>query len=236
MTSINKYIGISIIGLSLTLTSCDDFLDKNPDQRMELSSPDDCSKLLVTAYPETNANYLLEMYSDNTDYNNKTGWSEFNKFQGQAYRWEDITETTDYESPKYLWTTHYSSIATANQVLDFIDKQENQSAYKNQKGEALLCRAFAMFQLANIFCMAYDETTATQYMGLPYPKHVDETINKKYERGTLEDLYKNIETDILEGLKLVGNEYTQPKYHFTPSSAAAFAERFICITRNMTKP
>lgn len=226
MTSINKYIGLSILGLSMTLVSCNDFLDKNPDQRMELSSPEECSKLLVTAYPETNANYLLEMYSDNTDYNDKTGWTEFNKFQGQAYRWEDITETTDYESPKYLWTTHYSAVATANQVLDFIDKQENQKAYTSQKGEALLCRAFAMFQMANVFCMAYDKTTASQYMGLPYPKHVDETINKKYDRGTLEELYKNIETDLLEGLRLVGNEYTQPKYHFTPSAAAAFAERF----------
>lgn len=226
MKSFRKYIGISVLGLSLALVSCNDFLDKNPDSRMELKSPEDCSKLLVTAYPETNPNYLLEMYSDNTDYNNKTGWTEYNKFQGQAYRWEDITETTDYESPKYLWTTHYSAIATANQVLDYIEKQNNKAAYSAQKGEALLCRAFAMFQLSNVFCMAYDKTTADQYMGLPYPKEVDETINKVYERGTLAELYANIENDILEGLPLVSNNYTQPKFHFTPAAAAAFAERF----------
>lgn len=226
MKSIRKYISFSILGLSLALVSCNDFLDENPDKRMELKSPDDCSKLLVTAYPETNANYLLEMYSDNTDYNNKTGWTEYNKFQGQAYRWEDITETTDYESPKYLWTTHYAAVATANKVLDFIAKQEDQSAYKNQKGEALLCRAFAMFQLSNVFCMAYDKTTADQYMGLPYPKEVDETIDKTYERGTLALLYANIESDLLEGLPLLTDNYTQPKYHFTPEAAAAFAERF----------
>ena len=90
MKSIKRYISFSILGLSLALVSCNDFLDENPDKRMELQSPEDCSKLLVTAYPETNANYLLEMYSDNTDFNNKTGWTEYNKFQGQAYHWEDI--------------------------------------------------------------------------------------------------------------------------------------------------
>lgn len=228
MKSIRKYIGFSMLGLSLALVSCNDFLDKNPDSRMELTSPEECSKILVTAYPETNATYLLEMYSDNTDQNDKTGWTEFNKFQGQAYRWEDITETTDYESPKYLWTTHYAAVATANQVLDHIEKlsAEEQSSYAAQKGEALLCRAYAMFQLSNVFCMAYDKTTADQYMGLPYPKHVDETIDTQYERGTLEELYANIEADLKAGIPLLTDNYTQPKFHFTPSSAAAFAERF----------
>mgnify|MGYP003224520235 FL=1 len=75
MKSIRKYIGFSMLGLSLALVSCNDFLDKNPDSRMELTSPEECSKLLVTAYPETNATYLLEMYSDNTDQNDKTGWT-----------------------------------------------------------------------------------------------------------------------------------------------------------------
>lgn len=228
MKSIKKYIGFSALALSLALVSCNDFLDKNPDSRMELTSPEECSKLLVTAYPETNANYLLEMYSDNTDANVKTGWTEYNKFQGQAYHWDDITETTDYEAPQYLWTTHYAAIATANKVLDYIaslpaDEQKNYSA---QKGEALACRAFSMFQLANVFCMAYDETTANQYMGLPYPKHVDETIDAKYERGTLAELYKNIEDDLLAAKDLVTNDYTQPKYHFTPNALMAFMERF----------
>lgn len=228
MKSIKKYIGFSVLGLSLALVSCNDFLDKNPDSRMELTSPEECSKLLVTAYPETNANYLLEMYSDNTDYNDKTGWTEYNRFQGQAYNWEDITETTDYESPKYLWTTHYAAVATANQVLDHIAKLSDaeQKEYATQKGEALLCRAFAMFQLSNIFCMAYDKATADQYMGLPYPMHVDEAIDTKYERGTLAELYAKIEADLLAGMPLLTDNYTQPKFHFTPSAAAAFAERF----------
>ena len=62
-----KYIGFSIIALGLTMTSCDDWLDKLPDNRMELQSPSDISSLLVSAYPNVHPAYLLEMYSDNTD-------------------------------------------------------------------------------------------------------------------------------------------------------------------------
>lgn len=228
MKSIKRYIGLSALALSMTLVSCNDFLDKNPDSRMELASPEDCSKLLVTAYPETNANYLLEMYSDNTDCNIKTGWTEYNKFQGQAYNWEDITETTDYEAPQYLWTTHYAAVATANKVLDYIESlpAAEQKQYSSQKGEALVCRAFSMFQLANVFCMAYDKTTANQYMGLPYPKHTDEEINTIYTRGTLAELYQNIEEDLLAAKGLLTNDYSQPKFHFTVSAYNAFAERF----------
>ena len=222
-----KYIGVAFLACSLLgLSSCNDYLDKNPDNRMELKSPEDVSKLLVTAYPESNPAYLLEMYSDNTDEFINSSWTEYNKFQGQAYHWEDITETGDAETPKLLWSVSYSGVHTANVALDFIATQSNQSAYSAQKGEALLCRAYAMFQMANVFCRAYDKTTADTELGLPYPEHMDNDITKKYSRGTLAELYAKIGQDIEEGLPLLVNNYSQPKYHFTPSAAYAFAARF----------
>lgn len=223
----NKYIGIALLAFSLlSMTSCNDYLDKNPDSRMELKSPEDVSKLLVTAYPACNPAYLLEMYSDNTDELINTKWTEYNKFQGQAYHWEDITETGDAETPKLLWSVGYSGVITANIALDFIAKQSNQSEYAAQKGEALLCRAFAMFQLANVFCRAYDSASADHELGLPYPEHENNDITTTYERGTLAELYAKIAADIEAGLPLVVNDYSQPKYHFTPSAAYAFAARF----------
>ena len=56
-----------MMAATVGFTSCDSYLDKLPDNRMELSSPDDVSKLLVSAYSETSPVYLLEMYSDNTN-------------------------------------------------------------------------------------------------------------------------------------------------------------------------
>lgn len=224
--SYNKYIGAALLGGLLLFTSCNDFLDKTPDNRMELKNPDEVSKLLVAAYPEFHPAYLLEMYSDNTDENTRTGWTEYNKFQGQAYRWEDITETGDRETPRLLWSSHYEAVSTANIALDYIARQADQKSYSAQKGEALICRAYAMFQLANIFCRAYDKTTADKDLGLPYPIHEDNEITKQYERGTLAELYAQIDADIQAGLPLVQNDYSQPKFHFTQNAANAFAARF----------
>lgn len=53
------------VGTVMTLTSCDDFLDKMPDNRTEINSIEKVTKLLVSAYPESNFNYLCEMASDN---------------------------------------------------------------------------------------------------------------------------------------------------------------------------
>lgn len=210
------------------LSACNDYLDELPDNRMELKNPSEVSRLLVSAYPQIHPAYLLEMYSDNTDDVVGTGWTEYTKFQGQAYRWEDITETSDNETPQRIWQAGYSAVGTANEALKYINSldEETQEEYDEQKGEALLCRAYAMFQMANVFCMAYDESTASSDLGLPYPEYPEENVGEQYDRGTLADLYAHIDADITEAVGLVGSSYDHPKFHFTPSSAAAFAARF----------
>ena len=223
------YIPVVAAALTLGFSSCNDYLNKQPDSRLDLESPDDVSKLLTSAYPQVHPAYLLEMYSDNTDCNINTGWDAADRFQEQAYNWADITETGDYESPSTMWSTYYEAVTTTNLALEHINSQSEteQSKYAAQKGEALLCRAYAMFQLANVFCQAYDETTAGSDLGLPYPETATTNVYAKYERGTLAELYAKIEKDILEGLKTLGeNNYEKPKYHFTTSAAYAFAARF----------
>ncbi len=223
------YTAIVALGMTLGMTSCDDYLDKQPDSRLDLQSPDDVSKLLVNAYPDAHPGFLLEMYSDNTDCNENTGWEAANRFQQQAYEWSDISESGDQETPTVLWSNYYSAVTTTNLALEYINSlsESEQSEYSGQKGEALLCRAYAMFQLANVFCQAYDEQTADSDLGLPYPEKSSTNVHETYERGTLAELYAKIESDIVEGMKTIGeNNFEKPKYHFSTSSAAAFAARF----------
>lgn len=221
------YITIVSALMSMSLASCNEYLDKQPDSRLDLNSPSDVSKLLVSAYPERHPAYLLEMYSDNSDCNLNTSWESASRFQEQAYKWADISED-DNESPNGIWTDHYGVVTTTNIALQYINSlsEEQQREYSAQKGEALLCRAYAMFQLANVFCQAYDEKTADTDMGLPYPEKAETNVNGKYERGTLAELYAKIEKDLLEGLSLVGSNYEKPKFHFNMAAAQAFAARF----------
>lgn len=222
-----KYTWLTICFASLALVSCDDYLDVLPDNRMELKSGDEISQLLVSAYSEANPAYLLEMYSDNTDEHHQTGWTAASKFQEEAYRWEDINDVSESESPQMLWNSYYSAISAANLALQYIAQNENGTEdLSAQKGEALLCRAYNMFVLSTIFCNAYDETTAATSLGLPYPEKVETTVGETYTRGTLAELYAKIDADLTEGISLVGDTYDQPKFHFTRSAAYAFAARF----------
>lgn len=224
----NKYITILSAAALLAFTGCDDFLDKLPDSRMELNDVETISNLLVSAYAEVNPAYLFEMESDNADLCENTGWTEASRFQRQAWEWADISETADPETPQELWNGYYSAIAASNAAIEYIDglDESEASQYEAQLGEALICRAYNMFCLTNIFCMAYDPSTAQTALGLPYPEKPETEVGQKYDRGTLAEVYEKIDNDIQRGLPLVKNEYTRPKFHFNPSAAKAFATRF----------
>lgn len=229
-------LSIFLLGCASLFASCNEFLDKYPDNRMELRTPSDVSKLVASAYPEAYPAYLLEMYSDNTDEQVNETWSSLDRFQDQAYAWEEVTETNSPDVPQRLWNASYTAVATANAAIEFIGKQSNQDAYQGQLGEAKLCRAYAMFQLANVFCRAYNPNTAAQELGLPYPLTVENDPRTKYQRGTLAELYANIEKDLTEGMALIGeNTYQQPKFHFTSAAANAFAARFYLYARQYDK-
>ena len=228
-------LGAAALGTSGTLTSCNDYLDKYPDKRMELRTPDHLAQLLTSAYPQVHPAYLLEMYSDNTDRHLSPSWGEVDRFQREAYQWDDITDVGENESPQMIWNAHYLAVNTANEVLSFIRKQKDQSPFRAQSGEAKLCRAYAMLSLANVFCEAYDPATAASHLGLPYPENPEDRPGLTYKRGTLAELYARIDQDITEGLAEVGSAYTAPKFHFTPEAAHAFAARFYLYKQEWQK-
>lgn len=222
-----KYISILFCAVSLFLASaCTDKLEKLPDSRMTLNSPEDVSRLLVTAYPSRYSAPLLELYSDNTDYLISPTWQTYSQFEDEAYEWKDIKTEEFGMDPNQMYYGFYGAIAAANEALDFIDKQSDKSAYQAQMGEAYVCRAFSMFHIANIFCQAYNPSTADTELGMPYPTKPETSVHAHYERGTLAETYKKIEEDLERGLQLLGSNYAQPKFHFTPDAANAFAARF----------
>ena len=188
-----KYIGFSIIALSLGLVSCNDYLDKLPDDRAEVNTEKKIAQFLVSAYPGRSADYCMELASDNVQDNGSQFTAQ--DYQTYMYRWEPVL-TTSWESTQWIWNSHYRAIATANEALAAIDNQGNPASLNGCRAEALLCRAFAMFRMSNVFCMAYDPTKADQYLGLPYPTEPGVSVE---DRGTLKQLYEKIDADIEAG-------------------------------------
>lgn len=216
-------------GVSMLLTSCNDFLDKLPDDRANLNSEEKISMILTDAYGSRNNAYIHEYSSDNIAYNGNTYVAQPN--QEQNYKWINVTSESN-DDPRSLWNDYYAAVGTANAALDGIAELGSPASLNGQRAEALLCRAWAMFRLANMFCMAYDPTHP-EYLGLPYPKVSGVSVD---ERGTLQELYDNINADIEEALPMVSEAHlTVPKYHFNLKAAYAFAARFNLYYLNFDK-
>ena len=213
----------------LALASCDSYLDKLPDDRAEVNSLDKAKKFLVSAYPNHSPNFVFFISGDNVSDNGVLYNAQPN--QMNAYKWQPI-ETENNDDPKQVWNANYEAAAVANMALEALAGDESADA-QALRAEALLCRAFAMFQNANMFCMAWNDSKADEYLGIPYPKVAGESVN---ERGTLRQTYENINADIEEALPLLNDGYlTVPKYHFNQKAAYAFAARFNLFYQNWDK-
>lgn len=210
--------------LFVALSGCDNFLEENPDNRVELNNPDKAAQLLTNAY--SNAAYTFtEWMSDNVAYT--FGTTKLPEHD-QAFTWSEFTGI-DQDTPSQYWTSTYDAIAHANEVLAVIDGMAGDKTRKNAvKGEALLTRAYGHFMLVNLFAKHYDEETADTDLGIPYVEEPETVFIKKYTRNTVEEVYDKIERDLLNGLELVDESFyaNSGKYHFTTNAALAFASRF----------
>ncbi len=226
--NIKRYITLSLLfAAGVTLSSCNDFLDVVPDNRTELDSEDKIVSMLVSAYSDYPYFTSAEFSSDNVD-KLDVKYVDSELYISELAKWKDVTEAQN-DAPSLVWQGQYGAISTTNAILDAIENYEGEltDRLKAAKGEALICRAYAHFILANLFCHAYSPEHAATDLGLPYMQEAETTLNPKYERGTLEDFYAKMELDVAQGLTLISdNIATVPKYHFGVKSANAFAARF----------
>lgn len=223
-----KYIGLSIIALSMGLASCNDFLDKLPDNRTEANTEDKIQKLLVAAYPDHDHMAFTEYASDNLDdmgSNNPNTERALDEY----FTWVDETNSdTHNQAPEDYWQDLYQCIETANMALEGIESMggATTTTLREMKAEALLCRAYAHFMLVNVFAPHYNASDDTS-LGVSYVTATEKELNPKYERETVKANYAHIDEDIQEALPYVGDSYYQvPKYHFNKNAALAFAARF----------
>lgn len=230
-----KYINKVFIlaSIAITIISCNDFLDVAPDNRALVDTDKKISNLLVSAYPEQSAWLLCELSSDNADDNGGT-WETTTALEKQAFTWSDPTEI-EQDSPQAIWDGYYHAIAAANQALQAINELGNPQRLDAQKGEALICRAYCHFVLANVFCKSYGNTSSSD-LGIPFMDKTETKVSPIYDRGTVADIYAKIDLDINTALPLIDDQiYSIPKYHFNLKAAYAFATRFNLYYRNYDK-
>lgn len=239
---ISYLAAVALVGL----TSCNDFLDKVPDTRVELKTPEQLRMLLVNGYPTGSYSSICELSSDNMIDNNspndqgvRYNLSAYDIIDDELFAFEDAKATNGEDTPSDVWESYYHSIACANAVLERIEELEAEGEgddpkLKAVKGEALLIRSYGHFILANIFCEAYRGPELSKSIkGIPYITKPETKVLVQYDRGTLADVYAQCQKDLEEGLPLVNDSYYDvPKYHFNRQAANAYAARFYLFIRD----
>lgn len=222
---INKLAYLILGGVLLLVSpSCKKYLDQTPDNRAEIDNVDKLAQLVATAYPSRDYLTFTEAASDNSE-DKGVGVGTTADAIDLPYAWQDIIGDGT-NTPTAYWNACYEAIAAANQALEAIEKENFGSDALPYKGEALVCRAYAHYMLANLFATSYQIGGANTAPGIPYVTTPETKVIQAYTRGTVASTYDNIKKDFEEGVKLLSaSAYKTPKYHFTPAAARAFGAR-----------
>ena len=206
------------------LSSCNDYLEETPDNRVELNNLVKASQLLTNAYADGSYNFT-EWMGDKVSYTVGTfKQPEYN----EAYQWEEVIAFTQ-DTPTNFWNDTYEAIAHANEVLAVIDELPGEESRRRAvKAEALLARAYGHFMLVNLFAEHYNAATAAQYLGIPYIEEPERVFIKKYDRNSVAEVYEKVERDMVEGIELANDAFfaNSGKYHFNKNAALALASRY----------
>ena len=196
---------LSVLLLTVMLNGCSDYLDVEPKGVVSPTNVKQLGQLVVG-----NLRYRFSARSTtmmNDDFTaDQNVYGTFLKIHQNGYRWLTVYEAGDTDLD---WRDIYETIYTANYVLDLIDDAnldgELEATRNKVKAEALTIRGYAYLQLVNIYGMHYNSSTAASDMAVPLLLTPD--IEAELPRSSVEDIYNQIESDLLNAVDLYPNNF-----------------------------
>lgn len=146
-----------------------------------------------------------------------TWQAALNAQERNAYIWaKDIYNG----EPGFNWQSPYAAVGYANIVLEGLQtipvNNTNKAEWDAIRGTALFFRAFAFYELAQIFAPPYQASSAATDLGIPLKLTAD--VNVLVARASLEASYQQIQQDLEEAIALLPNSTL---YSTRPSRLAA---------------
>lgn len=220
-----NYLSIWIVAIGLFATSCQkQFLEKKPTSGLVIPTTLEDFHQLLDNYNTLNATMpiLGEASSDDYYLLNKAAWESLPTFLRNAYIWKpDLYEGTE-DTPD--WSNGYTQVFWANVVLEGLDNIEvtnvNAQEWNRIKGRALFVRAYAFFNLAQLFAPVYDANTASTDLGIPV--RLTAAVDEPSVRASVQETYDRIVADLTEAVGLLPSSLETP-YRNRANKPAAMA-------------
>lgn len=203
------------------LSSCKKFLDvKISSQQGNAETAEDCQLLLDnytvmnTGYPSDGELSADDYFMQPNNYNSLT-----DPVDRALFIWSAGTRRAT-AAPQ--WQNPYKTVLQANLVLETVQKLQGGATdpvtLNTLKGSALFYRAYAFWNVAQLYAKPYTAASAGQDMGIPLRMSSD--LNDKSVRGTVQQTYDRIIQDLQDAVNLLPATSSVPT---RPNKAAAYA-------------
>jgi hypothetical protein len=220
-----KIYKIITVCFLLTLFSCDDFLNQEPDQQIsineQLSTKNGILESLIGIYRDIEAiqSDVKLLYADVQGGNLTFTPTVSNKIISvptvieNSYSFNDFEQASDYEN---YYAAFYKIINQANVILDRFDTYTFLSVdEKNHlEAELLVCRAFSHYQISLLYAQNYNFSTDASHLGIVYNIQPLEIGVDFPSRKTMFETYELLQNDLDTALSLFTNTsfFSVPNY------------------------
>ena len=211
MRKLIYYISLSL--LTLSLGSCDDNLNIEPEQNLSpevaTSSPSNLRNIINNIYGEARDNDSygggIAMAADLLGNDGDVSW---NGTYTQPAEYDEKAVLSDNVYVEDIWLNAYEINNQANIVLANLDVFEDADARDLTEGEAKFLRALAYFDLVRLFSKPYEAGQANTQLAVPIVLEpvLDATGVTNPSRNTAEEVYAQVLSDLSDAYNLLPEE------------------------------
>lgn len=216
---------IKLLMLSLTMTvtlsSCEDYLNEKPKGQNIPETTQDFYEMLNAEINNLHKFYITQAAYLLNDQRCSPSYLSWYPLYNANYMWDtSIDRAKENDSDEDVYYYGYAAIAATNVVLDYTpDSKGGSQEFKNEiMAYAKVLRAMHFYQLTNYYANAYKPETADKELAIPLV--LSSQVNVAYKQGTLAEVYKQIVDDVNEALPSLGNE---GRHILLPGKTACYA-------------
>jgi hypothetical protein len=214
------------------VTSCHkDFLDKKPNTTLVVPTTlADFQALLDNTAVIGMTPVLGEISADNF-YLVYSFWQSLDVKEYNAYIW--ASDVYGGQGQVGDWDLPYQQVFYANVILEGLPNVKTDSTNIDQwntiKGAALFTRAYAFYNLAQVFAKLYDSSSAGSDPGIPVRLTAD--VNAPSTRSTVQQTYTQILSDLWQAVSLLPTviPYSNLNRPSRPAAQALLARLYLGI-------
>ncbi|MDR1552788.1 MAG: RagB/SusD family nutrient uptake outer membrane protein [Prevotellaceae bacterium] len=219
MKKYNTITVMTLLAIALMFTSCSDFLNTNPTDRLpsdQVETLDDAEKIVNGFYINMKWNdyygtplmLLGETRGDDLRPRRETGG------YAQIYNYEFTPSLNSYSG---IWSTAYNVIMNTNVFLNIWDDipatSVDETAKKDDlKGQALTVRAFCHFDIARVYGYPYQKDSGASLGAVKGNRIIN--LGEQVERSPVKETYEFIIQDLTEALPLLSKDKNHGNFNY----------------------